>query len=124
MSSSDKIPPVLGSPSATDTKGVAAEVTVAATAAEATEASAPGAVVADVAAAGGVVDGAAPADEETQLLAEVAAAEAKVTAAKVVAAKAVWMYYGTSVWCGRTTVQVCCGGFDELSISFHFPYDL
>ena len=59
MSSSDKIPPVLGSPSATDTEGVAAEVTVAATA-EATEASAPDAVVADVADASGVVDGAAP----------------------------------------------------------------
>ena len=55
-----KIPPVLGSPSANDPKEVAAEVTVAATAAEATEASAPGAVVADVAPAGGVVDGAAP----------------------------------------------------------------
>ena len=60
MSSSDKIPPVLGSPSATDTKAVAAAVQVAATAAEAKEAPAPDAVVADVAAAGGVVDGAAP----------------------------------------------------------------
>ena len=60
MSSSDKIPPVLGSPSANDPEEVAAEVTVAATAAEATEASAPDAVVADVADASGVVDGAAP----------------------------------------------------------------
>ena len=60
MSSSDKIPPVLGSPSATDTEGVAAEVPVAATA-KATEASAPdAALVADVADASGVVDGAAP----------------------------------------------------------------
>ena len=57
MSSSDKIPPVLGSPSATDAKEVAAAVTVAATAAEATEASESDAVVTDVAAAG---DGAAP----------------------------------------------------------------
>ena len=48
MSSSDKIPPVLGSPSATDPEGVAADFTVAATA-EAKEASAPDAVVADVA---------------------------------------------------------------------------
>ena len=57
MSSSDKIPPVLGSPSAPDAAGVAAEV---AATAGATEASAPDAVVADVAAASGVVDGAAP----------------------------------------------------------------
>ena len=56
MSSSDKIPPVLGSPSAPDAAGVAAEV---AATAGATEASAPDAV-ADVAAASGVVDGAAP----------------------------------------------------------------
>ena len=48
MSSSDKVPPVLGSPSATDPEGVAADFTVAATA-EAKEASAPDAVVADVA---------------------------------------------------------------------------
>ena len=59
MSSSDKVPPVLGSPSATDPEGVAADFTVAATA-EAKEASAPDAVVADVADASGVVDGAAP----------------------------------------------------------------
>ena len=45
MSSSDKTPSVLGSPSATDAKEVAAAVTVAATAAEATEASEPDAVV-------------------------------------------------------------------------------
>ena len=57
MSSSDKIPPVLGSPSAPDAAGVAAEV---AATAGATEASAPDAVVADVADASGVVDGAAP----------------------------------------------------------------
>ena len=59
MPSSDKIPSVLGSPSAYDPEEVAAEVTVAATAAEATEASAPDAVVTDVAAAGEVADGAA-----------------------------------------------------------------
>ena len=82
MSSSDR---VLRSQSATD-------ATVAAAAAEAKGASETDAAsepdVTDVAAAGGVVDGAATADEEAQLLAEVAAAEAKVAEAKVVAAKA------------------------------------
>ena len=76
MSSSDR---VLRSQSATD-------ATVAAAAAEAKGASETDAAsepdVTDVAAAGGVVDGAATADEEAQLLAEVAAAEAKVVAAK------------------------------------------
>ena len=57
MSSSDKIPTVLGSPSATDAKEVAGAATVAATVAEATEASESDAVVTGVAAAG---DGAAP----------------------------------------------------------------
>ena len=76
MSSSDR---VLRSQSATD-------ATVAAAAAEAKGASETDAAsepdVTDVAAAGGVVDGAATADEEAQLLAEVAAAEAKVAEAK------------------------------------------
>jgi len=84
MSSSDR---VLRSQSATDaTVAAAAE---AKGASETDAASAPD--VTDVAAAGGVVDGAATADEEAQeaqLLAEVAAAEAKVAEAKVVAAKA------------------------------------
>ena len=72
---------------AAEAKG--ASETAAAAAAEAKGASETDAAsepdMADVAAAGGVVDGA---DEETQLLAEVAAAEAKVAAAKVVAAEA------------------------------------
>ena len=87
MSSSDESKRVLRSQSATDAT-VAAAAAEAKGASETDAASEPDAEVADVAAAGGVVDGAAPADEETQLLAEVAAAEAKVAAAKVVAAKA------------------------------------
>ena len=138
MSSSDKIPPVLGSPSATDAKEVAAAVSVAATLAEVTGDSEPDALVTDVAAAGGVVDGAAPkvaapkvaaggrcsdalvaAMTEDQLRTAVSAGlltsgqmtralqqfglEATTTKGTT---RKMWMYYGTSVWCGRTTVLV------------------
>ena len=98
MSSSDR---VLRSQSATD-------ATVAAAAAEAKGASETDAAsepdVTDVAAAGGVVDGAATADEEAQLLAEVAAAEAN-SSSRIETSTVTYLYRGTSTPNGDTVVH-------------------